>query len=74
MSLVKVQFNGGNFNPDENFWELNQQLRFYSPYSKLYNRDKSKNKKTSSLEMWCITFMCHPDQDVNIFYRMNPDE
>jgi len=60
-----------SFDIGNNFWELNPQLAIYPPFSKLYNRDKSKDKKNSSCEMWCIFFMSDPDEELNRFYRMD---
>lgn len=62
------------FDPTLNIWELVPQLRYYVPYSGLYDRDSSKEKEKSSLEMWCVIFMGHPDEDKNIYYRMSPEE
>jgi hypothetical protein len=45
-----------------------------APFSKLYNRDKSKDKLNSSSEMWCVFFMSDPDEDKNMFYRIGVEE
>lgn len=58
------------YTPDKNFWELNPQLIIMQPFSKLYNRDKSKDKENSSKEMWSIFFCCEPDEEINKFYRI----
>lgn len=57
-----------------NFWENNPQFKIYSPFSLLYEKDKSKNKEFSSRQMWTIFFMCDPDEDDNIFYRITSNE
>jgi len=59
-----------DFSPDKNWWELNPQMIIMSPFSKLYDRDKSKGKIKSSKTMWCVFFMSEPDEDINKFYRM----
>jgi hypothetical protein len=51
-------------NPNTDFWELNPQVQYISPFNKL--KDKFKD---SSQHMWAIFFMCDPDEDVNKFYR-----
>ena len=56
-----------NFDVDQNFWEINTQLKIMSPFNKLYERDKSKGKLTSSKEMWVIFFLCDPDEEANKF-------
>jgi hypothetical protein len=63
-----------NFSKDSNFWDINPQLIFMKPFSELYNRDKDKNKKTSSNEMWYIFFMEDSDEDLNKFYRIPQEE
>jgi hypothetical protein len=53
-----------------NFWELNPQFKIYPPFHLLYEKDKSKDKDFSSRQMWTIFFMCDPDENDNIFYRI----
>ncbi len=67
--MVKINF--GSLDQAVDFWELNPQMKIYKPFSKLYN---GKDKEFSSRQMWTIFFMCHPDEDDNIFYRMPDDE
>lgn len=71
MSLVNVK---KEFGKDVNFWEMNQQLIYLSPFSKLYQRDKSKDKEKSSKEMWMVFFLCDPDEEKNKFYRIEYNE
>lgn len=59
--------NGGDIK--QNIWELNPQLPFIPPFSKLYKMDKSKGKEASSNDMWCISYMQDPRYD-NKFFRM----
>jgi hypothetical protein len=59
-----------SYDQDINFWEENPQLAIMKPFSELYNRDKTKNKKTSSLEMYCIFFINDADEQYNKFYRI----
>lgn len=58
-----------DFTPDTNFWELNPQLIIMNPFAKLYDADKTKDKRKSSIQMWTVFFMCDPDEQVNKFYR-----
>lgn len=39
-----------------NFWELNEQFKVITPFTKLYTEDKSKSKAHSSKLMWAIAF------------------
>lgn len=57
-------------NPDYNFWDNNMFISILKPFSNLYDRDSSKNKNHSSKEMVVIFFMCDPDQQENLFYRI----
>lgn len=50
--------------PTEDFWELNPQIQYISPFNKL--KDSFKD---SSQHMWAIFFMSDPDEDINKFYR-----
>jgi hypothetical protein len=50
--------------PEENFWELNPQIQYLTPFNKL--KDEFKD---SSQHMWAIFFMSDPDEDINKFYR-----
>jgi hypothetical protein len=70
--MIKINF--GSLDQAVNFWELNPQMRIYKPFNRLYNADESKGKELSSKQMWTIFFMCHPDEDENIFYRMPDDD
>lgn len=63
-----------DFHWDQNFWETNPTLRYYKPFSELYKRDKTKDKSTSSKEMWMIFFLCDPDDEANKFSRIPYDE
>ena len=63
-----------DFDPKQNFWDINPQLTMYKPFSKLYKRDKSKNKEQSSKEMWTIMFLSDPDDMVNKFARIPYNE
>jgi hypothetical protein len=56
-----------NFEMNQNFWTINPQLKIMSPFNQLYNRDKTKDKSTSSKEMWVIFFLCDPDEEANKF-------
>lgn len=55
---------------DYDFWKHNMQLSIMQPFSSLYDRDESSNKNISSKEMVVIFFMCDPDEEENLFYRI----
>lgn len=57
-----------------NWWDLNPWMTKYKPFSKLYARDKSKDKMHSSNEMYVIFIMNDPDEELNIFYRIPEEE
>jgi len=56
------------FDIDQDFWELNPQLKIIPPFSTLYP------KKNSSKIMWAIFFMCDPDEDDNLLFRLELEE
>jgi len=66
MSLIE----GVTYYEDANFWKLNPQLPFIKPFNKLYNSDNSIDKELSSKTMWCVFFMCEPDEELNKFFRI----
>jgi hypothetical protein len=49
--------------PKTDFWKLNPQLQYISPFNKL------KEIKNSSHYMWAVFFMSEPDEEINRFYR-----
>lgn len=65
--------NSSNGDYSINFWTLNPQLTLINPFRKLYERDKTKDKSVSSLEMWCVYMYCDPSYDNKIF-RLPPDK
>lgn len=67
-----ISINSDKINHLLNFWTLNPQFQIYSPFSKLYKSDPDK-EYTSNL-MWFIVFMQHPDEDINMFFRIPTDE
>ena len=64
----------GQFDADKNFWVINPQVKFFTPYADLYANDTSKDKQESSIAMWMILFMREPDEKENIFFRLTLDE
>lgn len=70
MSLVE----GTVYYENANFWKLNPQLQYIKPFNKLYESDESINKDLSSKTMWCIVFMCEPDEEINKFLRIPEKE
>lgn len=71
MSFITLRI---DTDPKLNFWDLNPHIRFIPGYSKLYDEDKSKDKAESSKVMWCITWLCHPDEEVNRYYRLSESD
>lgn len=57
-----------NFDIEQDFWELNPQLKVYPPFSKLYPEENS------SKIMWCIFFMCDPDEEENKLFRLEEEK
>jgi hypothetical protein len=55
--------------PDTNWWALNPQMKLMKPFNELFKRDTTKDKTTSSKEMWSIFFISEPDEKLNRFYR-----
>jgi len=66
-----VQINK-NFHPDHNFWDINPQMIIMAPFNDLYNLDKGGTE--SSNYAWMCFFMCEPDEEQNIFFRIPPEE
>ena len=67
-----MNFTNVNKNHDPlktNFWDLNPQLQYIIPYSKL-----KKELTDSSHYMWAIFFMCDPDEEINKLYRYDLDK
>lgn len=73
MSFVNIDINFSLDSPDD-FWIMNPQLRYYPPYSELYDRDKSENHSYSSRAMWVINFMQNPDEKENLFFRQSEQQ
>jgi hypothetical protein len=46
---------------DNNFWELNSDLIILDEFSKLYYKDKSKDKQDSSKILWAIFYAYNPE-------------
>lgn len=46
-----------SFDTNNNFWEVNPQLKVAGPFKDLYTSDKSTNKLYSSKKMWCIALI-----------------
>ena len=63
-----------DFNPEQNWWELNPHMIHVKPFSTLYAEDESKDKHISSRHMWCVYFMNEPDELINLYYRLPEDE
>jgi len=63
-ALAKVNT---DFSPDQNFWELNPQLIYMPPFHRVYQLDDGGTY--SSKMMYCVVFVCEPDESVNKFFR-----
>jgi hypothetical protein len=59
------------FGADINFWELNPQLIFMPPFSRLYQMDGGGDH--SSRLMWTVYFICDPDEKENKFFKFGRD-
>lgn len=46
---------------DNNFWEVNSDLVILDEFSKLYYKDKSKDKQDSSKILWAIFYAYNPE-------------
>jgi hypothetical protein len=46
---------------DNNFWEVNSDLIILDEFSKLYYKDKSKDKQDSSKILWAIFYAYNPE-------------
>lgn len=60
-----------NFEPQDDYWELNPQHKYLPPFADLYNKF-SHNK--SSKYMWACVIMSHPDRKKNKLYGLPYDE
>lgn len=58
-------------NIEENFWKLNPELKYMSPFNKLMEGDESPNKEMSSKLMWAVYLYCDPESR---FARMAEDD
>lgn len=55
-SLLKV------WNSSENFWVANPMMLSVNIFKQVYDKDKSKNKKSSSKLMWAIALLVDPNE------------
>lgn len=55
-----------------NFWVLNPYFIYMDPFDRVYNIDQGKDQ--SSRHMWCVFWMSYPDEDLNIYYRIDSEE
>lgn len=60
--------------PTTNWWELNPQMIYISPYSVLYEMDNTPNKEYSSKQMWSCYYMRDPDEELNKFFRFGDEK
>jgi len=65
MSLI-IKHDTGN-----NFWKMNPDMKVAGHFKKLYDLDKSKDKKESSLICWFIV-LCYDRSSK--YYRLPPEE
>ena len=57
-------------NIDSNYWDVYPEDRVVRPFSDLYNKDKSREKKSSSNVMWGLRMLTDPNKE-NLLYRMS---
>lgn len=62
-----------SFNTDESFWSENPQFKKIRPFKKLHDSDRSRNKNTSSTQMWFIA-QALDDNPKNVFKNVGMDE
>lgn len=60
-----------NWNTDENYWSLHPQMKTIKVFRDLYERDKKKSKKESSIMMWAVALMVDPHEQ-NPWRNTNP--
>jgi hypothetical protein len=46
---------------ENNFWDIHPELKIIEEFNKIYSKDKSKKKETSSRIMWAIDFAYNPE-------------
>ena len=66
-ALVSIKFD-----PEINFWDIHPHMIYITPFSKLYKTDGGGSE--SSKIMWCVAYICHPDEEENKFYRFGREE
>ena len=83
MTFIKVE---PPFNIERDFWTLNPMFKYIEPYSVLYRKDRSRDKRNSSKTMWCIWMLEDPtfenpirlDEDkmstVKSYYNVNEED
>jgi len=59
------------FEVDKNYWDVNKHFKVF--FQDIYDSDKSKDKKLSSLKMWCIAYYTDPSRE-NIYSNMLNEE
>lgn len=69
MHYIKIN---PDFRPELNFWELNPQVAYISPFNKLYETDNGGDD--SSAHMWACFFISYPDEDKNFLFKLPPHE
>lgn len=57
-----------------NPFDNNPHLKYIEPYKSIYNRDKSKDKKKASNEMYAIYVMSSPDEDTNKWIKLSEEK
>lgn len=63
-------FSSINKSQSGNFWQLNPHIKYVEPFSLMYKKDKTRDKESSSNDMWCVLWMTDPDEDCNKYYRI----
>ena len=55
------------YNPKVKFWDEHPQFRDVEPFSTIYNKDRSPNKRMSSMKLWALALNYDPESD---FYNL----
>jgi len=61
-----------SFDENQNFWQVNPQLKLMGPFKELYRKDKSRNHKNSSTIMWAIAFRLDPNPE-NRYHKLSDE-
>lgn len=69
-----VNIDPGAFDIEDDFWEMNPQLKYYPVFKDLYDEDSSAKKKHSSKVMWCLWMLKDPHPKNKVFHQSTEDQ